>query len=64
MSNNKTKVYQLDAKDENGRTVVHLACQLEQNAEPILRKFLTNGANVNCRDKDGYTPLHVSDSTR
>lgn len=48
----------LDAKNELGQTAVHLAC-LETKIE-ILKLLINSGANVNCRDKDGNTPLHVS----
>ena len=50
----------LDAEDEEGRTVAHLACMLTENAERILETLLSHGANVNCRDESGNTPLHVS----
>lgn len=60
MSHSKTNTYPLDAKDEEGRSVVHLACLLENNAESILSKLIGSGANVNCRDEKGNTPLHVS----
>lgn len=56
--------YRLDAKDQDGRSAVHLACLLNiadnNNAEPILEKLISSGANVNCRDEQGNTPLHVS----
>lgn len=58
---NGNKTYPLDAKDQDGRSVVHLACLLDidNNAEPMLEKLISHGANVNCRDESGNTPLHV-----
>lgn len=47
----------LEAKNQEGQTAVHLACQLSQN--DILEKLILCNANVNCRDSEGNTPLHV-----
>ena len=49
----------LEAKNQDGQTAVHLACQL--NEDGILRKLIAARANVNCRDTEGNTPLHVSE---
>lgn len=51
----------IDAKNQVGQTAVHLACLIDDkdNSEQILEKLISSGANVNCRDKSGYTPLHV-----
>jgi ankyrin repeat protein len=27
--------------------------------DDILKKLIESGANINCRDTAGYTPLHV-----
>lgn len=48
----------LEAKNQEGQTAVHLACQLIEN--DILKSLISSGANVNCRDTEGNTPLHVS----
>lgn len=48
----------IDGKDQDGQTAVHMACQ--KGFESILKELMEKGANVNCRDKDGNTPLHVS----
>lgn len=57
---NGDEKYPLDAKDQDGRSVVHLACLLDaDNAGPMLEIFLKYNANVNCRDESGNTPLHV-----
>lgn len=48
----------IDAKNQDGKIAVHLAC-LYQNEE-MIQKLIDSGANVNCRDSDGNTPLHVN----
>lgn len=48
----------LEAKNQNGQTAVHLASWYGRNE--ILSKLIDHGANVNCRDTDGYTPLHYA----
>lgn len=47
-----------DAKNQDGLTAVHLACRY--GYEQLVAKLIASGANVNCRDKEGNTPLHVS----
>lgn len=47
----------LEAKNQEGQTAVHLASQMNKNN--ILEKLIVSGANVNCRDTQGFTPLHV-----
>lgn len=47
----------LEAKNQEGQTAVHLACKVNRN--DILEKLILSGANVNCRDSEGNTPLHV-----
>jgi len=48
----------IDAKNKDGETAVHLVCKYGN--ERILQKLIDSGANVNCRDSKGNTPLHVS----
>lgn len=50
----------IDAKNQDGQIAVHLACKYQN--EEMIKKLIDSGANVNCRDSDGNTPLHVSDS--
>lgn len=51
----------IDAKNQDGQTAVHLVCfHSTENEERILKLLIDSEANVNCRDKDGNTPLHVS----
>lgn len=48
----------LDAKNQDGQTAVHLATRC--GSERITEQLLASGANVNCRDSEGNTALHVS----
>lgn len=48
----------IDAKNQDGQTAVHLVCK--HGNEAILKQLIDVGANVNCRDTEGNTPLHVS----
>jgi ankyrin repeat protein len=48
----------LEAKNQEGQTAVHLASRMGK--DDILKKLIESGANINCRDTAGYTPLHVS----
>ncbi|XP_067008964.1 tyrosine-protein kinase Shark [Anabrus simplex] len=48
----------LEAKNQEGQTAVHLASRLGKDA--ILKKLIESGANINCRDTAGYTPLHYA----
>lgn len=50
----------IDAKNQDGQAAVHLASLLDEHSDEILQRLIEKGANVNCRDKDGNTPLHVS----
>lgn len=50
--------YNIDAKDQNGQTALHLACLA---GEPkIAYELLEHGASTNCLDGKGYTPLHYA----
>lgn len=47
----------LNEKDDNGRTALHIACEYDNiNA---LEELIEANACVNIRAKDGSTPLHV-----
>nr|CAD7194918.1 unnamed protein product [Timema douglasi] len=48
----------LEAKNQDGQTAVHLASRMGK--DDILKKLIESGANINCRDTAGYTPLHYA----
>ncbi|KAG8228527.1 hypothetical protein J437_LFUL008984 [Ladona fulva] len=48
----------VDAKNAEGQTAVHLASRLGN--DEILKKLIESGANINCRDTAGNTPLHYA----
>lgn len=48
----------IDAKNQEGQTAVHLACQIQQEA--ILQQLIEAGANLTGRDIRGDTPLHYA----
>ncbi len=45
----------VNAKDENGRTALHIAAQNKH--QDIVELLLSNGADVHAKEKNGYTPL-------
>ena len=54
----KDETVSVDARDEHGRTALHLAAQSE-NAD--MAEFLVaRGAKLRAKSKDGRTPLHVA----
>ncbi|XP_055693525.1 tyrosine-protein kinase Shark isoform X2 [Lutzomyia longipalpis] len=52
----------IDAKNQDGQTAVHLACQYADEA--ILQKIIECDANINFRDIKGNTPLHYACRTQ
>jgi len=50
--------FDVDAKDNKGRTPLHLAVT-EFLAVETVKLLVSYGANVNAKDKNGETPLHV-----
>merc|ERR1719229_169622 len=46
----------LQARDENGNTLLHVACQ--NNNRRIAKLLLKNGISVNDQNTRGNTPLH------
>jgi len=51
----------LNAKDSNGKTALHLAAQRaveRENWRSILRRILVKGPDVNLKDAKGWTALH------
>lgn len=54
----KCQYRNLDAKNEDGQTAVHVASRLGQ--DDILKKLIESNADINCRDIAGYTPLHYA----
>ncbi|XP_055703901.1 tyrosine-protein kinase Shark isoform X2 [Phlebotomus papatasi] len=52
----------IDAKNQDGQTAVHLACQYADEA--ILQKIIECNANINFRDIKGNTPLHYACRTQ
>ena len=50
--------FDVDAKDNNGRTPLHLAVTEFLEVETV-KLLVSYGANVNAKDKNGETPLHI-----
>ena len=50
--------YNIDAKNQEGQTAVHLASIA--GFDEILDLLLHDGANPNIKDGVGLTPLHVN----
>ncbi|XP_055855577.1 tyrosine-protein kinase Shark [Episyrphus balteatus] len=52
----------VDAKNQDGQTAVHLAAL--HSSEEILKLLLNANVNVNCMDSNGNTPLHYACRTK
>jgi len=50
-----------DVKDENGHTALHHAVVNQRLS--LIQTLCTKGANVNCQDNEGWTPLMVAAGT-
>ena len=48
----------LERRDEDGRSLLHAAAHLQNHA--CLEKLLNSGANVNAKDDNKDTPLHLA----
>ena len=48
----------VDARDDDGRTSLHLAAR--RRAEEVAKLLLERKANVNATDENGETPLHMA----
>lgn len=59
MKSDKTKNYDLEARNQFGENLIHMACRISNLSLEVL-KFLVEEAEVqlNVRDRFGRTPLH------
>jgi len=59
LMNGKQKDYDLEARNQSGENLVHMACRVTGISVDVL-KFLVDDAKVqpNVRDRFGRTPLH------
>ena len=46
------------ARDDDERSALHYACGV--GSEDCVRAILANGAEVDAKDKDSFTPLHIA----
>jgi len=53
----------VNAKDKDGNTPLHLAVQGRENIE-IVQLLVSAGADVNAKDNDGKTPLDIAKEVR
>ena len=45
-------------KEVHGNTVLHQACQTHDTQ--LVELLVKHGADINCRDAEGFTPLHIA----
>ncbi|CAB0042001.1 unnamed protein product [Trichogramma brassicae] len=56
INNDKSQTLQIDARDKNGDTPLHIAMQM--GCEEMIEFLLRNGADPNIVNNEGSTPLH------
>ena len=49
----------MNRKNEHGETPLHRACMNAEDIEQI-KKLISEGAEVNTSDNEGWTPLHAA----
>ncbi|XP_046563655.1 uncharacterized protein LOC124272501 [Haliotis rubra] len=49
----------VSAVDEDGNTMLHLACGRDDTSKDIIRLLIESGANISSLNKENKTPLHV-----
>ena len=49
----------VNIKGYYGRTPLHYACSKKRGNRKVIRKLISMGADVNCMDHSGWTPLMV-----
>ena len=45
-------------KEVHGNTALHQACEKHDNQ--LVELLVEHGADINCRDTEGFTPLHIA----
>ena len=54
----KSKPFNINAKDGDGRTALHMACK--HNNVELIKILLDNGAKINMKTSSGETSLHIA----
>ncbi|KAG9270182.1 acyl-CoA-binding domain-containing protein 6 isoform X1 [Astyanax mexicanus] len=52
------KTADVNTKDEEGRALLHWAC--DRGHKELVSLLLSNNADINCQDDEGQTPLHYA----
>ncbi|PJZ55500.1 ankyrin repeat domain-containing protein [Leptospira barantonii] len=50
----------VNAKDDDGQTPLHLATYFAEDKKEILKLLLKHGAKINSKNNQGQTPLHIA----
>ena len=47
----------VDSREDIGQTALHIA--LQEGHLPVIEQLINYGADVNAKDNNGFTPLHL-----